>query len=268
MSTRRLGSRLGMLAGCSLVLACTAINLVAPTATLPPSPLPPSPKTTAPPMPAEASATSDQSPTATETAEPTGTSAPTMASTSAPVSMLKGQVLQRSNCRYGPGAFFLSKIGMLAGATIEALGRNIDGGWAYIQFSGTHNLCWINSKLIRVDGDVMALQDVYPDKAPLPRTGKFSGATVTSVSGGPASITVEWSPVVLPEIAMPGGANETEYVVEVWTCRNGVPGYTTYGTNDTSLTFEVDDSCGMTSRANLVTQTVVGVSGIASIALP
>jgi hypothetical protein len=73
---------------------------------------------------------------------------------------------------------------------------------------------------------------------------------------------------VLPDIAMPGGAGETEYVIEVWTCRNGGPGFYTLGTNETSMTFEVDDSCGQTSHANLVVQNKLGVSGVTPITLP
>ncbi len=206
--------------------------------------------------------------TATGTAEPTSTASPTPSSTPSVVSVLKGTVVQLSNCRYGPGAFFLYKIGMKAGAPIEAVGRTIDGGWAYIQYAGTHNLCWINSKQLQLDGDIMSLQDYYPSKAPLPMTSKFPAASILSVSGGGASITVDWTPVVLPDIAMPGGAGETEYVVEVWSCKNGAPGYYTYGTNETSLTFEVDDSCGMISRANLISQNKLGIAGVMPISLP
>jgi hypothetical protein len=176
-------------------------------------------------------------------------------------------VQQRSNCRYGPGPYYLYKIGMLPGAPVDVIGRNIDGGWIYVQYARTKNLCWMNSKLVQVTGEVMTLQDYYPEKAPLPRTNKFGPASILNVSGGGASITVEWSPVVLPAIAAPG-EGEMPYVVEVWTCQNGAPGFYTLGTADTSITFQVDDSCGQLSHANLVAQNKLGVSGITPIALP
>jgi hypothetical protein len=68
--------------------------------------------------------------------------------------------MQKANCRYGPGASYLYKTGMLANASIEAVGRTIDGGWASIQLKGTHNLCWINAKLIQTAGDIM-IPDSY-----------------------------------------------------------------------------------------------------------
>ncbi len=264
------GPTWALAASAALLLACSAVSGAVATATPPPAapPSPVQPSSTVRAPSAVASPTNEVTSTATETpiASPTAMSMATVSATAA--SVLKGSVNQRSNCRYGPGAFFLSKIGMLAGAPIEVLGRDIDGGWAYIQFAGTHNLCWINSTLITVDGDLMRLTDYYPDKAPLPRTSKFPGAAVLSANASATSITVEWSPVVLPAAAMPSGASETEYVIEVWTCRNGAPGYTTYGTNDTTLDIQVDNSCGMTVRANLVTQTNLGISGVASIPLP
>ncbi len=271
MKTALKHSRAWALAGSAvLVLACSALAGAASTATPQPPPPPsgPLPSSTVQAASPAASPTSSQAPTATEAPAASPTAAITVTSAASPVSMLKGSVNQRSNCRYGPGAFFLSKIGMLAGAPIEVVGRDVDAGWAYIQFAGTHNLCWINSSLITVNGDLMSLSDYYPDKAPFPRTSKFPGAAVLSAAGSLASLTVEWSPVVLPTIAMPSGAGETEYVIEVWTCKNGAPGYTTYGTNDTTLTIQVDDSCGMTVHANLVTQTNVGITGVAPITLP
>jgi hypothetical protein len=270
MKTELVHGRTWALAGCALVLlACSALgSAVATSPAAPAMSTLPAPTSIVQAPPVEASPTRAVAPTVAEMPAASPTAAATLTVVVSPVSLLRGSVLQRSNCRYGPGAFFLSKIGMLAGAPIDVIGRDIDGGWAYIQFAGTHNLCWINSKLIQVDGDLKSLQDYYPDKAPLPRTSKFGGASITSVSGSSASITVEWAPVVLSTIAMPSGAGETEYVIEVWTCINGAPGYTTLGTNDTTLSFPVDDSCGMTSHANLVTQTNLGISGIATIKLP
>jgi hypothetical protein len=156
---------------------------------------------------------------------------------------------------------------MRAGAPIEIKGRTIDGGWAYIQFKGTHNLCWINSKLIQVDGDLMTVPDAYPDNSSLPRATKYGPVAITDVSGSGASVTVSWAPIVLPANAQISDI-EREYIVEVWTCVNGVPGFYSLGTNDTEMTFEVDDSCGQSSRADIVAQNKAGVSGVTQIALP
>jgi hypothetical protein len=156
---------------------------------------------------------------------------------------------------------------MLANAPIEVVGRTIDGGWANIQFKGTHNLCWINAKLIQTADDIMSLPDSYSDSSSLPRTGKYGPTTITSATGGGGSVTVDWSPVVLLDNAMVSDI-ETEYVVEVWTCRNGTPAFYSLGTNETSMTFDVDGSCGQPSHADVVVQIKTGVSGVTEIPLP
>ena len=203
--------------------------------------------------------------TASPTSTPTATATPESTATSS--GPLVGTVLQKSNCRYGPGASYLYKTGMPANAMIEVVGRTIDGGWVNIQSKGAHNRCWINAKLIQTAGDIMSLPDSYKDSSSLPRTADYGPTTITGVSGGGGSVTVDWSPVVLPDYAMVSDI-ETEYVVEVWTCRNGEPAFYSLGTNETSMTFDVDGSCGQPSRADVAVQIKTGVSGVTEIALP
>ena len=232
-----------------------------------PTPLPTA--TTAAPTATMSASSETASPTtaasATSTLEPTMTSTPS--ATTTPSGPLTGTVLQKANCRYGPGASYLYKIGMLANAPIEIVGRTVDGGWVNIEFKGTHNLCWINAKLIQTGGDIMGLPDTYRDSTSLPRTDDYGPTAVTGVSGGGGSVSVDWSEVVLPDYAMVSDI-ETEYVVEVWTCRNGAPAFYSLGTNETSMTFDVDESCGQPSHADVVVQIKTGVSGVTEIPLP
>ena len=231
-------------------------------------PAPTSAPPAAAPTATEAAIAATATQAATETAGPTATPevTATMEAAATASGPLKGSVLQRSNCRYGPGAFYLYKIGMREGAPIEVVGRTIDGRWAYIQYAGTTNLCWINAKLIEVNGDLMSLPDAYKDSSSLPIGGKYGAVSILSVSGD-ALVTVEWSPIVLPEVALPGDAG-TQYVLEVWTCINGSPGFYSQGSDVTEITFEVDDSCGVISRANIVAQNKLGVSGITPVPIP
>lgn len=247
-------------AGAGALLACSLMQAVAPSATVTATvPVTDPAPTTAP----------SEGPTGTTTPTETPAPTPTLESTAtlSPVSSLEGTVLQRSNCRYGPGPYYLYKIGLLAGAPIEAIGRNADGGWVYVQYVGTRNTCWINSKLIQVSGEIMRLQDYYPEKAPLPRATDFGPVTILSVTGAGASVTVEWKPIFLPEYALPG-EDLVQYVVEIWTCKDGRPSFYTLGTNENEVTFEVDNSCDEPSKANVVAQNKAGVSGITQIALP
>jgi hypothetical protein len=251
------------LAACaSTLLACSLLSVAFPT----PTPVPTATSTSVPATAApQFTPTAAASPTLAATQAPTAS--PTAEVTATAVSSLRATVLQLSNCRYGPGAGFLYRIGLREGAPVEVIGRTIDGGWAYVQYVGTHNLCWINSKLLQITGDIMSLQDYYPGKAPLPMATKYGPVTITGVSGSGGSVTVNWAPIVLPAYALPG-EGEMQYVVEVWTCKSGSPGFYALGTNDTSMTFEVDDSCGQTSHADVVAQNKAGVSGITQIALP
>jgi hypothetical protein len=247
-------------AACACAALACNLGLVGPAPTSVPA--------AAVPTATEAAMAASPTQAATETAGPTATLevTATMEATATASGPLKGTVLQRSNCRYGPGAFYLYKIGMREGAPIDVVGRTIDGRWAYIKFTGTTNLCWINSKLIQVNGDLMGLPDAYNDSSSLPIGGKYGAVAILSVSGD-TLVTVEWSPIVLPEIALPGDAG-TQYVLEVWTCINGSPGFYSQGSDVTEITFEVDDSCGVTSRANIVAQNKLGVSGITPIPIP
>lgn len=263
MNTHSSGRRYLALAACaSAALAC---NL----ALGPPAQAPTAAPTIAIVQPATETRNPASSTTAaTETAAVTSTAGATATpeATATSSGPLTGTVMQRSNCRYGPGAYYLYKIGMREGAPIEVVGRTIDGGWAYIQYKGTTNLCWINSKLIQVSGDIMSLPDYYKDSSSLPMASNFGPVSIVSVSGS-AVVNVEWTPIILPEIALPG-ENEMQYVIEVWTCVNGKPAFYSLGTNETEMTFEVDDSCGVMSRANIVAQNKLGVSGITPIPIP
>lgn len=258
-------SQYRLLAFAACAWAALACNLTSSPTAASPTPLP----TLAPPLTATvasvdaspASATAEP-PSATPTLQPAATAQAT-ATSSGP---LKGTAVQRSNCRYGPGAYYLYKIGLREGAPIEVLGRTVDGGWALVQYAGTENRCWINAKLIQVTGDLMSLPDAYQDSSSLPRTSKFGPVSILSASGD-AVVNVEWTPVVLPPEALPG-ENEVLYVIEVWTCLNGSPAFYTLGTNETSASFDVDSSCGVVPRADIVAQNKLGVSGITPIPIP
>jgi hypothetical protein len=239
-----------------VLVACGLQVSPAPTATIPPTT-----------SPTASAAVPSQPPSETNTATVAPTDTPvvtaTAEATSTPSGPLKGTVLQRSNCRYGPGASYLYKLGFKADTPIVIVGRTADGGWLQ-----TKELCWINSSLIRTSGEIMSVPDTYPDSSSLPfGATKYGAATITGISGGGASVTVDWAPIDLPDAAMVSDI-ETEYVIEVWTCKDGEPSFYAVGTNETSLTFDIDNSCGQPSHADLVVQNKAGVSGVSQIALP
>jgi hypothetical protein len=243
-------------ATCGILLACGLQVVPSATATVP---------ATASPLPSATASQVRPSETSTATAAPTDTPAATATpeATSTPSGPLKGKVLERSNCRYGPGASYLYKLGFKADTPIVIVGRTADGGWAQTQSD-----CWINSALIEISGDIMAAPDTYRDSSSLPLGAtQYGAAAITGVSGGGGTVSVDWASIDLPDYAMVSDI-ETEYVVEVWTCKDGNPAFYSIGTNETSATFDIDSSCGQASRADLVVQNKAGVSGVSQIPLP
>src|SRR4030042_3351243 len=89
-------------------------------------------------------------PSQTPTQSPAATSIPTYA-------LLRGTVLEQSNCRYGPGAAYLYKYGLYADNNLEIIGRNEAGTWIVVRAIGGTNLCWIKASLMDINGDTLSL---------------------------------------------------------------------------------------------------------------
>jgi hypothetical protein len=209
-------------------------------------------------------APSTPTPAFTPTPAPTATPLPT--STPQPVSSLRGTVQQLSNCRYGPDWPYLYKYGVGVGTRMEVIGRDMDGDWLYVQGIGGNNACWIKAVQIQVDGDVMSLSDAYPLTKNLPISPFFPQITITSVSNSGGTVNVNWMEHIVREDL--NTEQGIEYIVEIWTCVGGKPTFYALGTNDTSASFEIDNSCGITSHADVIGEDKEGFSPPAIIALP
>ena len=199
------------------------------------------------------------------TATPTSTPVPT--NTPAPVSSLRGTVTQISNCRYGPDWPYLYKYGVGVGTKMEVIGRDADGNWLQVQGIGGQNACWIKSVQIQVDGDVMTLPDTYPNTTGLPISPFFPEISVSvSYSGG--MVNVSWPDhEIRSDLSTEQGI---EYIVEIWTCVDGKPTFYALGfpPGETNASFEIDNSCGIISHANLIGEDKEGFSPPTIIALP
>ena len=198
---------------------------------------------------------STSTPIATLTPEPVTPEPP------AQVSKLRGTVLEHSACKYGPDTAYLYKYGILPGTTMQAIGRDADGDWLQVQAIGGHNPCWLKASLMKVDGDIMALPDAWPYANGLPISPYFERITILSASGGGSGrASVEWNPhKVRADLDTLQGI---EYVIEVWTCVNGKPAFYALGfaPGVTSGTFQVDNSCGVPTRADILGEDKEGFS--------
>ncbi len=121
----------------------------------------------------------------------------------------------RANCRYGPGAPYLYKYGLVPGSNLEVIGRNDLGTWILVQAIGGDNPCWVKASLLEVQGDVMTVAPTY---IPLPLSPYYPPLTGVYATREGAEVIISWNGVTLragDETA------EAPYLVEAWVCTAG-----------------------------------------------
>ena len=185
-------------------------------------------------------------PTATRLPSQTSTPTQTLTATITPTyAILRGKVLQQSNCRYGPGAPYLYKYGLYPGSSLDIIGRNDLGAWILVQAIGGDNPCWVKASLLEIKGDVMAVAPAY---IPLPLSPYYGPLTgVTAVRDG-NEVTVSWHAIQL----RPGDDSEqTPYVVEAWICTGGQLGFTPFGSYTPVVKIADEPGCSELSHARL-----------------
>jgi hypothetical protein len=197
------------------------------------------PADTLPPNP---TSTSSQTGTPTPTHTPTDSPTPTITPTYA---ILRGTVLEQSNCRYGPGAAYLYKYGLYAGYNLEIIGRNEKGTWVVIQAIGGTNPCWVKASLMDIHGDVMSLA---PASLPLPQSpyyGPLSG--VSAVREG-RSVIISWNSL---ELRAGDDSLQYPYLVEAWLCQDGQLNFYPIGSWEPIITVEDEAGCDEASHARV-----------------
>lgn len=237
---------------------------------LPSSPAAP----TEPPLPPAATATD----TPTNTAEPTLTTVPTPTATATTTftpsptitptyTVLRAEVLERANCRYGPGWPYLNFTGLVKGSNLQVIGRLGDANWIQIQAIGGDNPCWVKASLMEVSGDIFSVEPVYPDKAPLPVSPYYlplSGVTATREKD---QITIRWIGQSLR-----AGDEEKEnsplYVAEIWACGNGEFKFTPYGLFTEELIVTDEAGCSEISHGQVYFAEKHGYAGPTEIEWP
>jgi len=235
--------------------ACTPATHNAPAVQTPaPSPTAPTPATL-PTQTASPSATRAPSETPTPADTPTVTITPTYA-------ILRGEVLERSNCRYGPGAPYLYKYGLVAGSNLEVIGRNERGTWILVQAIGGDNPCWVKASLMDVQGDVLA---VATAETRLPFSPSYLPPSGVSAARQGDEVTIFWNEVAL----RPGDdSGQYRYLVEAWVCQQGELVFTPLGTYETAIRVVDEPGCEEPSHGRLYAVEKHGYSPWRKIAWP
>ena len=194
-------------------------------------------------------ATASPSPTPLPTATPAPTQTPTPTSTPTPIptyTVLRGQVLVRSNCRYGPGAVYLYKYGLVPGSNLDVIGRTDLGTWILVQAIGGNNPCWVKASLMDIKGDVMNVEPTY---IPLPPSPYYRPPTGVSAVREGDEVTISWNP-----ISLRAGDDQASpsYVVEAWVCVDGLLVFTPLGSYVPIVSVQDQAGCSEPSHARLL----------------
>jgi hypothetical protein len=175
---------------------------------------------------------------------------PTSTATLAPVPTymtLRGEVLLRSNCRYGPGTSYLYKYGLVAGSNLEVIGRNDLGTWILVRAIGGNNPCWVKASLMALKGDVMNVEPTYIPLPPSPYYGPPKG--VSAIRSGD-EVTVFWSAV---QLRAGDDSGQFPYLIEAWICSSGNLVFIPVGTYATAVKIPDEAGCSEPSHARLFT---------------
>lgn len=255
--------KLTLSSGLLLFLTACTLPAGAPTPTATPFP---------PTMTATEAPTETSTPTATATFTATPTLIPTASLTPTPTIMptyavLRAEVLERTNCRYGPGAPYLYKYGLVAGSNLDVIGRLDDASWVELQAIGGDNPCWVKADLVNITGDVFSVAPVYPNFAPLPVSPYYVPLTLKGVSRTDDQVTLTWYGQVL-RAGDEEYTNAPLYLVEVWACENGALKFTPYGLSLEIITITDQSGCAEKSHARLYFSEKHGYAGPVEVEFP
>ena len=206
-------------------------------------------------------------PVPTDTLTPTVTANPTNTLTITPTLgpvVLRGRVLEHSNCRYGPGAVFLYKYGILPDATMEVVGRDQAGSWLLIHSRGGDDFCWLKATLMEVRGDVMTIPEVDPDiiQAWSPYYGSLTGVSATRNG---SEVTVFWNALILNA---GDDSLQIPYVIEAWVCIGGRITFTVVGSYTTAARIADEPGCSTPSHGRVYGAEKHGYTGWVEIPWP
>jgi hypothetical protein len=258
-------ARTGLLAAYLLFLlfgACTPLPPLLPAADLPSATLEPADTFTSEPIP-----TFTPSPSQTWTPEPPPTSTVTPSVTPT-YAVLRGRVnVERLSCRYGPGAMYLYLYGLLQGANQEIVGRTDTGAWLLTRARGDTTLCWARADYLDVQGDLTAVEVVYPEKYRLPVSPYYPPLTGVSAVRSGDQVTISWNPVSL-RAGDEENPNSPLYVAETWVCRGGRVVFTPVGAFRASVTVTDEAGCAEPSWGRVFLAEKHGYAGPSAVPWP
>lgn len=217
-----------------------------------PSPTPTATATNTPIPTATHTATITRTPTVTHT--PTETATPTETLTPSPTlsptpDFVWGTInVNMASCRFGPGGGYLLRTTLYEGDVVEILGHmELNENWWFLHSVNRPKVnCWVSQELIDLGGDRSLIYPIDDPHLVLPWTTQpYSALRGVAASRSGNVVTVRWEPFEY----LPGDDSEQyKYLVEAWVCQEGVFVFRAYGTNQTSIEIQDEQSCAEQSR--------------------
>ena len=125
---------------------------------------------------------------------------------------LEVTILKHSDCMYGPGSVYLYKYSVFTDNPMEAIGRNWNGSWIYIQSIAGWNPCWIQADFVkRSSGNVNELPIA---SSKLPYSNQYNSPDASAHRDG-NEVTISWKADWMSLDDYRG------YLIEAWLCQAG-----------------------------------------------
>jgi len=182
--------------------------------------------------------TATPTPTFTATATQTATATATQTATAVPTySILRGEVVNRVACRYGPGDIYLYQFGLIPGNQMVISGRveirvkDEMQTWLWGLAQGYPSRCWVNARDVKLGGELSSLEIVYPEKVKLPLTANWPAPQNVKAARLGDQVTINWDAYLLP-LGERECANSPQYLLELWICQGGQMAFTPIGSFD------------------------------------
>jgi len=176
-------------------------------------------------------------------------------------------ILEHSDCLYGPGLGYLYKYSVFTDNPMEAIGRNMDSSWLYIQNVDGWNPCWIQATLVKfTSGDLNELPLIY---SKLPYSNQYQSPDASAHRDG-IEVTISWKAVGMSFDDYRG------YLIEAWICQGGAQKFVPISyvpplaNNIGSQSVKVNDEpgCTMPSSARISSAQKQGYSNWSNIPWP
>ena len=279
-----IGTMLTVLLGAIFIVGATiTVSLLGSPSASPPSTDTPTPMATPTRSPATETPTPTQVLTATATktemATPTATATATATESLTPAptfAILTGELINRVACRHGPGDIYLYRFGLIPGNRMEVRGRVERGSgrlaqtwlWGLPEFFP--DVCWVNARDVKLDGELSSLEVVYPNKVDLPflRDPRWPVPQNVEATRLGDEVTISWDFFDVPE-GERESLNSPRYVLEVWLCRDGQVTFNPIPIYDVTKLAVIDqDGCAEPSHGRIILAEKHGYVGPVEIEWP